>query len=170
MIPTDSPLDLAISGPGYFAVETEQGETLYTRNGHMRISEEGFLVTGSGDRILDISGSPIEIGPQDTDLTIAGEGTITSNTRPVGQISLVEFEDAYALKKVGNSLYRTDQVALPAETTNVVQGMIEGSNVNPIEEMTNMINIMRSYQAVSKSMDDYQDLRKQAINRLGRLQ
>ncbi len=170
LIPTSNPLDLALSGPGYFAVETDDGEVLYSRNGHMKMSDDGFLISDSGGRFLDVDGNPVAIGAEDTDLTIASDGTITSKARQIGRINIVEFENAQSMKKVGDSMYRTDEEALPAEKTSLIQGMIEGSNVNPIEEMTTMINIMRSYQAVSKAMDDYQELRNRAINRLGRIQ
>ncbi len=166
---TSNTLDLAISGPAFLMVETPDGEIRYTRNGHMKINENGDLATESGGLILDDSGDTIAIGPQDVEIEIASDGTITSAAGPIAKLALVEFEDRQQLKRIGNSLYKTDQEAIPSETSAVTQGMLEASNVNAIEEITALINVSRSYQSVSKIMDAYQEMRTKSISRLGRV-
>lgn len=166
---TGNDLDLAISGPAFLTVETPQGEIRYTRNGHFKLNEEGELATESGALVLDDSGDPIFFGPQDVEITIATDGTISSRAGRIARLALVEFDDRQSLTRIGNSLYKTDATAIESENGAILQGMLEASNVNAIEEITNLINVSRSYQSVAKLLNDYQDLRTNSISRLGRV-
>lgn len=170
LVPTSNPLDIAMSGKGFFAVEREQlGRVDYTRNGHLRISDDGFLATETGDKILNIDDQPIPIGALDANIVIAADGTTSSNRGVLGRIKVVNFEDQQALEKVGEGYYRTEAEPLPATDYTLQRGMLETSNVNPILEMTDMINVMRSYQSISRLTDRYQELRTRGIEDLGRV-
>ena len=166
--PTGSTLDLAISGPGYFVVDTEDG-IRYTRNGHFRLDAEGTLITPEGDPVLDDDDRPIIIDSGQSDVTITADGTVsTPGLEEEGpRLQLVEFENEQRLRKTGGSYYSTNETPLPAETARIVQGMIEGSNVKPIVEMTEMIRVLRSYQAVKGMLDGQHELQRRAIDKLG---
>lgn len=169
IIPTGNIFDVAISGPGFLIVETPDGETRFTRNGHFRLNGDGIIVTSDGSRVQDDTGNDITLTTGDTDISIAKDGTITTNIGRVARLALVEFGNRQALRKVGNSQYSTAEVPIPSESSSFLQGMLEGSNVNGVEEVTDMIQILRNYQQVSKMLEAYQDLRKNSIQRLARV-
>jgi flagellar basal-body rod protein FlgF len=166
MKPTGGPLDFAVSGKGFFTVETPEGPR-YTRNGQFRLDAQGKLTSNEGFPILDDGGRPIVIDARDGQPQVAKDGTInTQRGGKVARIALVSFQNEMAMRKTEGSLYTTDEQ--PTETTDgkVLQGMIENSNVVPIVEMTRMIELSRTYQASQKLMqDDHERLRK-AIDRL----
>ena len=164
-IPTNNSLDIAISGKGYLTMETADGEPRYTRNGHLSINEDGILIGAGGALVLDDGGATIPIGAEDADISISKDGTITSSAGPLGKLGLVEFTDeqSNSLKKVGQSLYSSNQVPEVAINSNITQGMLENSNVNAIEEMTAMLETLRSYQSVASMMKDYLDLKNSSL-------
>ncbi|HZD25755.1 MAG TPA: flagellar hook-basal body complex protein, partial [Alphaproteobacteria bacterium] len=165
---TLNPLDMAISGDGYFTVQTPQG-LRYTRNGHFKIDGQGYLVTASGLQVLDNTNQPIQLNPSDTKFDVGQDGTITGSQGPIGRLAMVSFQNEQNLVPVGNGLYRTDDPVQPAAKASVVQGMIESSNVEPIMEMTRMIEASRAYQSTQAVLSRDDDIRRQAINRLGRV-
>ena len=144
---TGNPLDLSISGPGYFAIDTEKGER-YTRHGRFQLNETGQLVTGQGDVVLSNNNAPITIPPGSGSLTISGDGSITGANGSLGRIGLVEFENERNLKRSENNLYEAkEERPQPAAKSSMLQGNLEGSNVQPILEMTRMIQVHRSYRS-----------------------
>jgi len=168
--PTGAPLDFAISGDGYFQVETQDG-VRYTRNGHFRLDPEGRLITTDGHPVLDADGRPIVTTPEDGGLRVAKDGTITAlSGRAVAQMGIVSFDAPGALSREGASLYSATINPQPAEDAVVLQGSIEQSNVVPIMEMARMIEIMRSYQSASRIVTDGNELSKKAIEKLGKVQ
>ena len=164
---TGNPLDISIEGRGYFVVETDDG-TFYTRNGAFQLDAAGQLVTSSGAAILDDGNSPIVIAPGETQINIARDGTISTENGTIGRFRLVEFVDEQAMTNLGNSLMATDQEPLQASESSVVQGMLEGSNVISVAEITRMIQLLRSYQAAQQLITTEDDREKQAIETLTR--
>ena len=167
MVQTGNPLDVAINGRGFFVVETENGPR-YTRNGNFTTNDIGQLVTNEGRLLLDEDNQPIQLDLADGELTIAGDGTITSEIGPIAKLQLVTFDNPQRLQKQGSTLYSTEDPPLPAENTRVVQGMLEKSNVQGVLEVTRMIHVMRSYQATQKMLDTGHELQRRAIDKLGR--
>ena len=166
MDPTGNPLDVAISGDGFFVVETSDGEQ-YTRNGHWGTDDEGRLVTTEGNPILTVDGGYITLSPEDGVPEIAHDGTITTANGAVNeQIQVVRFNRADGLAKVGNSMYETEATPLPAEEASILQGNIETSNVVPILEMTRMIDVTRMYTSISKMIETSDQLTRDTIRRL----
>ncbi len=164
---TDNPLDTAISGEGYYEVETPLGPR-YTRNGAFRLNAEGELVTAAGNQVLDDGGNPIVLPPNSRDVTITGDGTVSTDRGPAGKIRLARFENQQALIKMANGLYDADgQEALPAEGAEIVQGMVEGSNVAGIIELTKMIDTVRSYSSAGRMVNDEHERLRRAIQSLG---
>lgn len=162
---TGNTLDIAIHGSGWLVVDTPLGQR-YTRNGHLSLDQNGRMVTTEGHAVLDRNGQPITLGAGERDVVIAGDGTIATNAGPRGRLNLVTFEDEQQLHKESGSLYATDAPAQPALNARVVQGMIEGANVEPIIEVTNMIWALRSYEAAQKLIEGDDGLIRRAIDTL----
>jgi flagellar basal-body rod protein FlgF len=163
---TGNPLDFAISGEGFFAVETAAGER-WTRSGSFQLDAAGILVDLSGNPVLTDVG-PLRLEPGETDLTLAADGTIVTSNGVRGRLRLVEFANPHAITREGSNLWSGGEVR-PAENTRVVQGALERSNVSGISEMAEMIRVQRSYQSVASLMERQDDLRRTAIQRLGDL-
>jgi len=158
-------LDVALSGEGWLVVQTEEGDR-YTRNGELKLNADGQLVTNDGHAVLG-EGGPISFSPQETGIEIATDGTISTSAGAKDRLRVVRFENPNALAKYGYTLFQTDEKPLPAEDVRVLQGMVERSNVNPILEMTRMVETVRAYTAVARSIDSAQELRRSAIEQLG---
>lgn len=162
-VSTGNPLDVAIHGKGWFVVDTPDRQA-YTRNGHFTLNEKGELVTSGGHPVLDASGSPITFGQNETDIKISGDGTISTAAGVKGQFDIVTFDDEKALDKASESLFVTDAVPSKALEAKMTQGMIEGSNVKPVVEITNMIWAMRSYQAAQEVIKGDDGILREAID------
>lgn len=141
---TGNALDVAIAGDALFVVETREGQR-YTRSGHFRLDQTGQIITQSGD-VVQGSNGPLLIQPDATEIIIADDGTISTDRGKVGQFQLVRFENDRQLEKAGNGLYRTSAAPAPATDVTMIQGSIERANVQPVLEITRMIEIMRLYQ------------------------
>lgn len=170
---TGNPLDVAVDGKGYIAVQTPNGER-FTRNGAFQLNAAGELVTSEGFQVLGESG-PIKMQPKDRDIKISADGTISvreganANTEAQrGKLRLTSFNNPGLLKKEGSSTF-----AAPANVTQVadansrfVQGSIEKSNVNSVLEMTRMIEVTRSYSQVAALLQQQADMQRSAIEKL----
>lgn len=165
MTPTGNPLDLAIEGEGYFVIDTPDG-LRYGRGGQFKLNEFGEMVTARGNPVLDDGLAPIAL-PQDTQkIVVAEDGTVSGDQGVLGRLGVVTFADEQRLEKVGDGLYRTDQPPEPAEAARLVQGTIEGSNVQPVVEMTELIATQRAYQGAQKLIDTHDQLQRRAIERM----
>lgn len=165
MIPTNNPLDVAIEGNGYFVVATEEGDR-YTRSGQFRLNDLGEIVTAAGHSVLDDGGAPLAVPADSGPITIAPDGTVSTPDAVIGRINVVTFEDGQDLQKAGEGLYRTDQVPVPDPESRVIQGLLEGSNVRPIVEMTEMMSTLRAYQGTQKVIDSHHELERRMIERM----
>jgi len=169
---TGNPLDFAINGNGYFAVQTASGER-YTRNGHFSLDPNGVLTTDTGDQVETDSG-PLSLTPQDLDVSVGGDGTVSATINgtqtQLGKLKLVDFTTDAALQKEGNSYYSTTQSPNSAPNAKIVQGMLESSNVQPVVEISHMIEIMRSYQATANLSQTQETMKTQALDKLAQVQ
>jgi flagellar basal-body rod protein FlgF len=169
---TKNPLDVAIDGAGFLVVQTPAGER-YTRDGGLKLNNQGQLVNSSGYPVLGGSG-PIVFQPTDKEITIAADGNVTvleginrvDSVR--GKLRLVSFADAQKLVKEGSNLYSAgpDAAARPDIISQVRQGFVEKSNVNSVVEMSRMIEVTRAYTSISAMLQQQGDLRKTAIEKL----
>ena len=172
---TGNPLDLAIGGDGFFAVQTPNG-VRYTRDGAFVRSATGQLQTSQGLPVLNRQGQPIVIPGNESHIVVTPEGGIyagndADNRQNVGQLMLVSFgPDRRAIVKEGNNLWnpREGAQARPA-TGEVQQGFLERSNSNVIEEMVQLVNNYRMYESNSKALITQDSLLDKAINQVGRL-
>lgn len=162
MIETGNRLDLAIEGPGYFIVETDAG-LRYSRNGQFRLNELGELVTQTDHPVLDDAGAPIALPPGTEGIVIGAGGTVSGPEGIVGRLAIVTFDDEQQLRKVGDGFYETDQAPVPVPDAQIAQGMLEGSNVRPIVQMTEMMMTVRAYQGTQHLIDSHHDLQRRAI-------
>ena len=162
---TGNPLDVAVRGEGFFAVQTPQGER-YTRDGSFEINPQGQLVTSSGQPVIGENG-PITIGPQESGLAIAPDGTVSTDQGQRGRVRLVRFDNPQGLKNEGANLFSSTAPAQAAgATTRLVPGAVERSNVKPVVEMSRLIEVNRSYSSVSGMVSRLDELRRSAISRL----
>lgn len=163
---TGNPLDIAIRGDGFLQVETPDG-IRYTRSGRLHLDPSGMLINAEGQAILGDDGLPILTFPGDTSIIIDPDGRVSSESGELGRLALVAFEDMGALQKLGNGLYESENQPIAAFGAILVQGSLEGSNVEPITEITRMISLLRSYQGSQTLGNKENDLRQKAISVLG---
>ena len=167
---TGNPLDFAISGRAYLNVENAAGDQFYTRNGRMTLRENGELITLSGNTVLDNNNNPIIITPEDTGFKITEQGMMSSKNRQIAQLGIYSFENERNMKRSGDSLYTSEQPPIAATDYKIVQGSVENSNVNAVMAVTEMIDISRKYESLTRAMGKLQDMRKDSLNRLARVQ
>jgi len=166
LVQTNAPLDVAVDGKGFFTINTAAGPR-YTRDGRFKMDATGRIVTQDGDPVD--GGGDIVLDPKKGQVTISPNGVISQQGENVGKISVVSFDSLAALSKDGNNQYRNDSNLTPTPTTNaqVRQGFLESSNVEPVRQITRLIEIERAYDAVANMMSSTQDLSDSAIQRLG---
>jgi flagellar basal-body rod protein FlgF len=144
---TGNPYDVALSGPGFIGVQTPSGQIQYTRAGNFTVNNNNELVTSSGFKVAGPGGDGISIPTGATEVKITDEGEVAADGNIVGRIGVFEFDNLQDLKPEGNNLYSAPVAGRPAIETKMIQGSLEGSNVNAIQETTRMIEILRSYQS-----------------------
>lgn len=167
---TGRDLDFAVEGEGaFFTVGDGKGEA-YTRDGAFTIDPEGRLVTKAGAPVQG-DGGEIVLDPLLGPVSVGTDGTITQGGAAVGRLTLARFDALSVLSKDGDGLYRNRSNAQPIEATGaqIRQGMLEGSNVNPLIEITNLIEISRAYERATKMIEQTTDLSRRSVERLGRV-
>lgn len=161
---TGNPLDVALNGEGFFAVQTPGGDR-WTKAGSFQISNAGILVDTSGHPVLG-EGGPIQFGPTDKDISIAANGSISTSAGIKGKLRIVEFTNPQDLVHEGSNLFSGGTPAGNTGTT-VTQGAIERSNVSGVTEMAEMIRVTRAYESLAQIMQRQDEMRQAAIQRLG---
>lgn len=161
--------DVAIEGDGFFKIQTPQGER-YTRDGRFSIDSQNRLVTRKGQPVQG-EGGDIVVDDKKGPISIARDGSISQGTDKLGKIAVVSFIDNGALSKEGDGLYsnKTNIAPAPAQDVVVHQAMVESSNVQPILQITDMIEVSRAYERMSKLIDQTAELDRNAIARLGKV-
>lgn len=162
---TDNPLDVALEGPGYLGVQGADGKIYYTRAGNMALGTDGALVTQQGMPIVDTGGAPITL-PPNSQISIDQQGNVSTKQGIVGQLMVQEFPNIQKLTPFGNNLYKTSEAGVQSEKTRVLQGAIEGSNTQPVLEMTDMMDVSRSYQSVARMLQNEHDRIRSTIKSL----
>lgn len=169
--PTRNPFDLAVQGPGFFEVLTPRG---------IRYSRGGELVRNDSNQLVDGSGNPLLLRPQnaqapasrrivtlpDAAFTVSPQGVLFSGQQRLGELSIVEFNDHHALRKEGNSLYanRYPDNLREASATQIIQGALEKSNVNAVEEMSQLIKAHRHFESIQNAVKAYDSMNQRAVN------
>ena len=166
---TGGPLSMAIQGQGFFRVMTPNGER-YTRDGRFQLDAQGRVTTADGNPVQG-DGGDIVLDPTKGAPKVAADGTVSQQNQTVGKIAVVTFSSLAALTKQGDGLYSNDSNLQPTPTTDaqVRQGMLESSNVNPITQITQMIQVSRAYENIANMMDQTSQLSSSAVDRLGKV-
>ncbi len=166
---TNNPLDVAIAGDGFFAVQVGN-TTAYTRRGQFLLNGDGQVVTPTGNAVLDNAGQPIQVPEDAKFLNISSDGTISTDQGILARLGVFSFsqQDLGKLQRAGDSNFipRDGAAATAIDVPTVKQGMLESSNVNAVQEMTNMEQVCRAYQNSLKLMQGLEDMESQAIRSL----
>jgi len=162
---TGNPLDLALTSDGYFTVNTPRGPRL-TRDGRFGLLPSGTVADSAGDALLDSNGQPVQLSPTDTQITVGGDGTISSENGQLAKIGIVQPNDAMQLSAEGNTLFRSGSVTAPVATPGIVQGAVEDSNVQPVLEVTRMMDGERQFQFIIQFMQAESDRQQSVIDKL----
>jgi flagellar basal-body rod protein FlgF len=158
---TGNPFDLAITGNGYFQVQTPQGAR-YTKSGNFQLDAQGIIVTPSGFPVLGKSGGPITIPATAKDVVINGAGEVVVDGEQAGQIGIFEFKNEQTMKRVGNSMYSSEEPAQQSITARIAQGALEGSNVSPVTELVRVQELSRSAGSTAKFISSMFELQRKA--------
>ena len=162
---TANPLDLALTGDGYFTVNTKTGPRL-TRDGRFGLLPNGTLADSSGNAVLDTNGKPIQFAPTDTQISIAGDGSITTENGQLGKIGIVQPADQMKMRAEGGTNFVSDSPTAPVAAPAIVQGAIEDSNVQPVMEVTRMMDDVRQFQFVTQLLQAEGDRQQNTIDKL----
>jgi len=168
ILSTGRNLDVAIRGDGFLTVQTPRGER-YTRNGHLHLDANSTLRTADGNPVLGTSGRPITLGPGE--VFIADNGGVYLDGEEIDRLRVVVFQDRSQVEKEGESLFFSNDGGKPAIRTDMVvrSGYLEQANVNAVSSMVEMINIMRHFEAIQRSVGhEMNDMNAKVIERLGR--
>ena len=149
---TGGSLDFAIEGPGFFLIETPQGERL-TRAGNFTLSPAGEMVTNDGFRVLDAGGAPVFVPPDAKNVAVSRDGTLSADGRPLGQLGLIRPTEAHDLIREDGVMFRTGGGTEPVLDARIVQGFLESANVDPIGQIARMVEIQRAYEMGQSFLD-----------------
>jgi flagellar basal-body rod protein FlgF len=169
IVNTGNPLDVAIQGAGYIAIANGDG-VAYTRDGRLTIAPDGQIQTINGQAVLDIGGAPLQIDPAAGPVAIARDGMVSQNGRQAGAIGLFAMPQQGGLSRVEGAAItpEIDPEPIVDFTANGFrQGYVERSNVQPVMEMTRLITLQRTFNALWASMEDSEGALRQAIRTLG---
>lgn len=158
-IETDNPYDVALSGDGFFAIQTPAG-VAYTRDGRLQLSPFGDLQTIEGYSVLDSGNSPIQIPDTSKKPTIASDGRILIGGNFVAELGVFQVDQENVESRYGNSAFLTTtpaQPLAPGSSTSIRQGALESSNVNAMKELANLITITQHFEAASGMVDKAND-------------
>jgi flagellar basal-body rod protein FlgF len=163
---TANPLDLAMAGPtGWFTVQSAAGPRL-TRAGHFQLGSGGAIVDEDGNALLDVNGRPLQTAPTDTQLSVAGDGTVSSENGQIGRVGVVQPADESAMRAEGGRLYSNTSPTSPVAAPRLVQGAVEDSNVQPIAELNRMTNDLREFQFTTQIIQGENDRQNGAIDKI----
>ena len=175
LINTENPLDVAIEGDGFFVLDTPAG-TRYTRNGTFSLDGLGQLVDQAGNLLMTRNDEPAFIPIGTERVTIDKDGTIFGgrglDLEAVGQLKIVQFDDNQGLVKEGEGMYINQNASIQEENlgeVTVLQGFLEKSNVNVVQEMTQMIETVRTLEAYQKIIQSIDEADDQSVNNLAQV-
>ncbi len=166
---TNSPNDVAIEGKAWLAIQTPAG-TAYTRDGRLHVTQEGKVVTVNNYPILDQGGTAILVSPDQGPLKIGTDGTLTQGTNTVGTIGMYEIPASAKLTRYDNAAVIPDSQVTTVQdfNSNVMrQGYVEGSNVDPIQEMSRLITVQRAFESAASAISQQETTSVDSIRALG---
>jgi flagellar basal-body rod protein FlgG len=163
---TDNPCDLALDGPGFFVVQAATSEA-YTRAGSFTLDNEGYLTTPGGHRLMGEAGA-IKVSGRNWSVTPKGD--VVCDGAVVDRVRVVDFEGKQSLSRLGDNLFAAgDMQPVAVDEVAIRQGYIEGSNVNAVSEMVNMITALRAFETNQKVIQAVDSTLDRVINEVGRV-
>jgi flagellar basal-body rod protein FlgF len=166
---TGNPLDLALGGPGWFTVMTANGPRL-TRAGRFQPTTDGTLIDDAGDALLDANGQKLQIASSDTQLSVSADGSLSSENGPIGRIGVVMPQNEALLQGEGGELMSTTSPTSPVTAPHIVEGALEESNAQPIQETVKMMDVLRQFQFATQLVQAESDRLQSAIDKLTQIQ
>lgn len=160
LLRTGNPLDLAVNGEGFFALEDNR----YTRNGNFKIDTEGYLATQNDIKVLG-SGGPIAVQGKKIDVNESGEVFVDDIS--VGALKIIDFQDRGKLRKMDGGVFTTDDAGEEAKAS-ISQGYYEASNVDAVKELVQMLTSLREFESYQKVILAFDDASSKATNELGK--
>jgi flagellar basal-body rod protein FlgG len=161
-------------GTFFFTIRDANNDLRYTRNGNFTIDASGFLTTNEGLYVMDENNQPIQL--EGTDFQVGPQGLITENGQPAAQLNIALAPNVQSMMKEGSGLYRTEDntplpsaIGNPAGSFNLQQGMLERSNVDTSQTMTELLSSYRAFEANQKIIQAYDRSMEKAANEIGRL-
>lgn len=164
---TGGAFDFAIEGDGFFQIETPEGNQL-TRAGSFTPSAEGELVSPDGFRLLEAGGAPIFVPTDQGPVALAQDGTLSVAGAPVAQVGVFLPADPTELRHVAGTRFSAPSGVEPAEKATLLQGFVEGSNVDPVSEISRMIEVQRAYELGQNFLDREDERIRGVISTLGK--
>ena len=164
----EGPMDIAIAGEGYLALQTPAG-TVYTRDGRMMVNPFGELQSLEGYPVLDASGAPILVPSRGKDIIIHGDGRIIDAGKTIGNIGVFDLPPELVSARFGNSAFTASREPQPVAlgtNTSIVQGYVEASNTDPMRELANLITVQRSFEAVSDLIEKADGAVRKSVDEL----
>ncbi len=162
---TGNPLDVALEGDGYFAVEAPGG-VRYTRAGAFQLDAEGTLRTTTGMAVRSADGGPLQVPPEATQIFIGEDGAVSTELGPVGNLALATFAPG-TLQHEGGSLFTATAAPTAGPPPRVVQGALEGSNVNVVRGVVDLVKVSRTYESLLRMIQGFHDVESRAARDLG---
>ena len=163
---TNGTFDFAIEGPGFFLVATPDGDRL-TRAGSFVPSAEGLLVAPDGATLLDAGGAPVFVPPDASNVSLGADGTLSANGAPLSQIGLWQPADPLAMTRAEGVRFDPGEAPVPTEEARILQGFVERSNVDPVSELSRMIEVQRAYELGRTFLDREDERVRSAIRTIG---
>jgi flagellar basal body rod protein FlgG len=166
---TGNPTDIALSGAGMLAVNAP-GRTLYTRNGSLRISAKGELITTEGHPVRESNGGVIRLDLGQS-FEIGPDGIISQGGQAIGRLAITEFAKGTSLVKAGNNYFQAapNVVLVPAVATEVQQGKLEDSNVSPANGAVRLVGVMRQFEMLQKAIGIAAEMNRKAVEEVARV-
>ncbi|HEY9247875.1 MAG TPA: flagellar hook-basal body protein [Rariglobus sp.] len=167
--PTRRDFDLALQGDGFFEMQMSDGRRAYTRAGEMHLRPDRTLVTAQDQPVLSDSGNTIQLLPKGGNIVINTDGTIRQGDTPIGRLSVVKFADDKQLVPISAGVFlpMNGVAPVPVDKPQILQGYLESSNVAPLREMVDLVNIARAYEANQKLIQSHDQTTQKALDALG---
>lgn len=166
---TGNPLDLALGDSGFFSIQTAGGVRL-TRSGRFGLLTDGTVADSDGNALLDTAGNPIQLPAGDSRVQIAADGTISDQNGRVAQVGVVDISDPNQLSPEGNKLFRASANTRAVSQPRIIQGAVEESNVQPIGELTRMMQMEREFQFITQFVQSESDRQQNTIDKMAQVQ
>lgn len=161
---TNNEFDIAISGPGFLSFKSATDGVVYSRDGQLKINDKGVVVNILRDPLLSEGGSAITVPVTAKNISIAKDGTIAADGVSIDKIGLKDFSDKNTLNYIGQGYFKTDARGTAVSDPRVIQGFVEGSNRNAVNEVLNLVEIARYFENAQKLLDEDAKRQSKAIN------